>query len=167
MNQREMINSIVSKGFSYNEISRQCGSYPEKISAVARGFKLNDGTPQYVNTIVGDELKAMYEQTKHLDENEHKYGKKHDWITIITSLVTRGFSYHHQGEIVGCNSTMLRDVVDKKQRGKVLAPNKRVQPKLLQLFKETNDWPPQPIKKGNVKSHCYFTMVKTIGNWQV
>ena len=162
---KQIISDISEKGYSLNEIAVHVGGYAELLSEVLRGFKYKNGEPKRPPEKWHCKLRKLHADTRHLEPDEHRYGKPRDWQKIIKALNRRGFSFQHIGDIIDCNSTHIRDV---KSSLKNLHPMLRVQGKLLQLYDETTDWPDKKILKGNNRTHGNLSMIKTIGQgWQV
>ncbi len=169
MTPKEMISSIASKGYSCREIARVCGGVGDNYSSVLSGYKEKSGNLRILKDDYHEPLRVMYEKTLYLVEGEHKYGKPMPWVKMIKALCTRGFSYQHQGDIVGCNSTHLRDVVSPvaRRKGKTRVPMLRIQDRLQQLYDETANFHAQTLHVGGRRNHNNITLIKTVGNgWQ-
>jgi hypothetical protein len=169
MTPKEMIKELIFKGYSYNEIARFIGGYPELLSAIVRGHTNTSGKPKVLNPSLLPKLKDLHEESKRYTEGEYKYGVKRDWIHIINSLQRRGFSYQHIADICCCKHTHIRDCLSPKRRkaGKCITPMVAIQEKLLDLYRDTTRWPSKPCWNGNQRTHKNITFIKTIGSWQV
>jgi len=170
MTPRDLINGIIEKGYSCREIAAVCGGNGDNYSSVAIGYKEKSGNLRILKDEYHRPLQQMYDQTRGLVEGEHKYGKPRDWVRMIKALCVRGFSYTHQGDIVGCNATHLRDVVSPaaRRKGRKRVPMLRVQERLAQLYEDTAELTAKSMRNGNKRNHDNMTMIKTIGQgWQV
>ena len=166
---KQIISEKTEKGYSLNEIAKYVEGYSELLSEIARGLKRTNGELKRPPLKWHGKLLNLHAETRHLEKNEHKYGKARDWQLIIKTIMRRGFSHQHIADIVHCRNTHIRDVISSYNRkiGKKLVPKISIQGKLLQLYEETEGWPDNRIHKGNSRVHGNITMVSTVGaGWQ-